>query len=115
MSSVAKQTRNRSLLAYVGALLGIVNQLFIFPLAFDVYGEIQFIQAMIGLIVPIASFGVMNVVTRFYPYFEENGRLNHSYLILLLAGASIAFVAFTGIILVLRLNITILSNRWVLI
>lgn len=68
------QALKKSIVAYIGAAIGILSQLWIYPLAFDVYGDYQFVLAMITFFMPWASFGILGLNNRFFPYFEkENG------------------------------------------
>lgn len=87
----------RTILAYSGAFIGVFNQLWIYPLAFDLYGEIQFILAMAFFVIPFGSFGLLNIISRYYPYFKDEEKDVFPAIILFFASLSF------GIFLVLFL------------
>lgn len=94
MGVVQRQAIKRSTLAYIGAFIGIVSQMWIYPLAFDVYGEYQFLLSMISFVLPFASFGIISLVGRFFPYFEQENN-GGGFLLFLITTAMISFVVFS--------------------
>lgn len=93
MGVVQRQAIKRSTLAYIGAFIGIISQLWIYPLAFDVYGDYQFLLAMISFMIPFASFGILSLVSRFFPYFEQENK-GGGLLLMITCGVFIAFFTF---------------------
>jgi O-antigen/teichoic acid export membrane protein len=81
----------------MGAAIGVLSQLFIYSNAFDVYGEIQFILSMIAFISPLASFGLLSVVNRFFPYFEDKKSNHNGYLSILFLFAIVCFAVFLAL------------------
>lgn len=93
MGVVQRQAIKRSTLAYFGAFIGIASQLWVYPLAFDVYGDYQFLLSMISFILPFASFGIMSLVGRFYPYFEHENK-GGGFLLFLIGSSVVFFTIF---------------------
>lgn len=87
------QAFKKSIVAYIGAAIGIFSQLWIYPLAFDVYGDYQFVLAMITFFIPWASFGILGLNNRFFPYFEKENRGN-GFFTLQIVALIVMFIIF---------------------
>ncbi len=76
MGIVIRQATKRSVVAYIGAAIGMASQLWIYPLNYGVYGDFQFVLSMIVFFMPWASLGILGLNNRFYPYFKDEDRGN---------------------------------------
>lgn len=99
MGVVKRQGVKRSIVTYLGVIVGMVSTIFIYPLDFDTAGMAQFIIALASLIVPFASVGINKLTVRYFPDFKTEDGYHHGFLPLLLSTATVAFLLFTGIIL----------------
>ena len=95
MGVVNRQASKRTVLAFAGAGIGVLSQLWIYSLAFDIYGEVQFILSMIAFVLPFASLGFINTTNRFFPYFEAGDKKDNGFLGILLTFSIISFGIFT--------------------
>lgn len=95
MGVIKRQGIKRTIVTYVGVALGFISTLFIYPLALETYGFIQFLIATATFLVPFATLGINSLTIRFFPDFqnEENG--HHGLLGLLFSGTTISLVLFT--------------------
>lgn len=100
MGVVRRQSIKRTVVSYLGVLIGTFSVLIIYPMAFDIYGMSQFIIASATLIIPFASLGVSRLTVRFFPDFRDEASRHHGFLGFLLMLAIAGFIVF-GLILFL--------------
>lgn len=67
----AKQALFFTLINYIGAAIGIISALFIYPLDFEFLGTIRFIDNISQLLFPIMVFGGSHALIKFYPSLDE--------------------------------------------
>jgi O-antigen/teichoic acid export membrane protein len=74
MGIIARQSFKAALVTYLGVILGVVNQVFIYPsfLTLEEYGEIQFVLQTGGFFLPIILFGVTSLIARYYSLFKQD-------------------------------------------
>lgn len=94
MGIIQRQTIKQSLVSYAGLLLGVVNTIWITPLAFGVDGLAQFIISQAGLLMPFATLGVTGLTVKFFKQFEDDKQQHHGYLGILFCLLLIAFSFF---------------------
>ncbi len=72
---VARQTAKYSLVNYLGAAIGVVSNLFIYPMDEKFYGIIRGIEAGAFLLAPLFVFGTSTALVNFFPRLrsQENG------------------------------------------
>ena len=94
MGIVYKQASKRTIFALIGAAIGVLSNLFIYSKKLDVYGEIQFIISMVSFFVPFASFGVVNLANRYYPYFKSEKNRDFGFFGNLILAGVVSYVIF---------------------
>ncbi|MCB9278439.1 MAG: oligosaccharide flippase family protein [Lewinellaceae bacterium] len=94
MGIIQRQSIKYSVVNYAGALIGMVNVLFIAPLALDEYGLIQILVATATLSLPFASLGSHTLPVRFFPKFRNQENGHSGFLGFLLLASSLAFIVF---------------------
>lgn len=72
MGIVQRQTLKNAIVNYTGILIGGLSTLFIYPLDWDLYGEIQFSLSTGILLSAIFSLGSHSLVNKYFPYFKIN-------------------------------------------
>jgi len=91
MNVVVKQGFWTSIIGYLGAILGMVNQLFIYPkyLEPDQVGLFSQIQSFAFLVAPLAILGMTSTAIRYTPVFKENENNKKALITYLFIGASV--------------------------
>ncbi len=101
MGIVRRQSLKRTLISYVGVLIGAISVLQIYPLDWKLYGLSQFILSTATLVVPFASFGISRLTVRFFPDFADPESKHHGFLGLLLLWTLISFGFFLLVVTLL--------------
>ncbi len=99
MGVVRRQSIKRTIISYLGVAIGVVSNLLIYPLAFDIYGLSQFIIASASIIIPFASLGVSRLTVRYFPDFRDPQKGHHGFLGLMMITFWIAFILFLIVLL----------------
>jgi O-antigen/teichoic acid export membrane protein len=100
MGLVIRQSIYTTVIAYVGAIIGYLNLLYLFPkfLAPEQVGLLRTIQDAAILFSPFAQFGLAQSIFRFYPQLVKDKKSEAGFinfvLLLSLAGFAIFFIAF---------------------
>lgn len=73
MGLIARQTFKAASVTYIGVVLGILNQIFLYPLFLTIeeFGEIQFVLQTVGLFTPFLLLGVASVFVKYYPNYSS--------------------------------------------
>jgi len=69
---VQRQSVKNSIVNYFGVIVGGLSTLFIYPLNWDLYGNIQFSLTTAVLISTLFSLGSQSLVNKYFPYFKNN-------------------------------------------
>jgi len=75
MGQIRKQTIQSSFLSYIGFLVGAINTYFFTRQGLftpDQYGLTQVFISMSQILAPLASFGMVAYMNKFFPYYFEN-------------------------------------------
>ena len=95
MGVIKRQGLKTIVVNYVGAAIGALAILFIYPLNDELYGFAQWVYSTILLLAPLASFGISSIVLKYYPVFKSKvNQANHGFLNLVLLISGIAYVIF---------------------
>lgn len=103
MGVIRRQSLKYSLVNFVGTFIGALSILFIYPLDDEIYGYANYLYSVATLFIPLASFGMSNVVIRYFREFK-NGSDNNGLL-------SLVFV-LSGILNLLFFIIYFLFKEW---
>jgi len=93
MGIIKRQGIKQSAVAYVGAILGLVNTLFIYPFAWSAeeLGLVRFVLDSAILLVPFIVLGLTQVSIRFFPNFKNEAKQHNGFFFFLLMGTLVGF------------------------
>ena len=95
MGVIKRQGLKTIFVNYVGAGIGALAVLFIYPLNDELYGFAQWIYSTVLLLAPLASFGITSITVKYYPIFKSKvDKANHGFLNLILMLFSLSYVIF---------------------
>jgi len=98
MGIIKRQGIKSSIVNYLGAMIGAVSVLFIYPLDDEIYGYAQWLYNTAFLLIPMASFGFLSIMLKYFPNFNTSDSKNYngflSLILLLLSGAFLLFLGF---------------------
>ncbi len=92
MGIIQRQGLKKSLVQYVGVLIGAFSTFFIFPLAVPQYGLLRFLLATATLILPLVNLGTNTGILRFFPEFRDPEKGHQGFLSLLFLVIGFGFV-----------------------
>ncbi|HKK74116.1 MAG TPA: oligosaccharide flippase family protein [Saprospiraceae bacterium] len=98
MGVIIRQSLKHSIVRYIGVLIGVVSMLKIYPLEWDMIGEIRFILSTSSLLMSFGLLGVNSLTIRFFPNFKNEDTGHHGFLGLLLLGVLLT-LSTTGLAL----------------
>ncbi len=93
MGIIKRQSIKRSIVSYVGTLIGVVSTIFIYPLDKEIYGFMQFLIGAATFLWPFASLGATVPAIRFFRNFRSDDD-NHGFLGFLLLWLAIGLLIF---------------------
>jgi O-antigen/teichoic acid export membrane protein len=96
MGIVIKQSAKTLFVTYLGFILGIINTLWLFPLALteEQIGLTRLLINVSFLFSTFAALGSVQVPNKFFFYFKDNSKQHHGFLFFLLLVASTGFLLF---------------------
>lgn len=82
MGVVLRQSFKATIVSYVGAILGYVNLVFLYPLCLspEQYGLTRIIVEVATILAFFSQMGISNAVVRFFPKFNNLGSKHHGFL-----------------------------------
>lgn len=101
MGIIARQSIKRSIISSLGVLIGMLSTIFIYPLATNAYGFVQFLISTSTLLALLLSFGSPGLVVKYFPEFKKD----KGYLGIILSFAVTSILIFTGIVLIFKKEI----------
>lgn len=93
MGIVQRQGLKNSIVNYLGILIGGLSTLFIYPLDWELYGEIQFSLSTAMLLSAFFSLGSHALVNKYFPYFQRTQTRGFLSLLFIYSGINIVFVS----------------------
>lgn len=93
MGVIQRQSIKNSFVDYIGVLIGVLSTLFIYPLDWELYGNIQYWLSTALIISPILRQGSTSLINKFFPYFRKNGIRGFLGLILLITTVTIIIMS----------------------
>lgn len=92
MSVIQQQGIRHSIVNYIGVGISFLSTLFIYNLDVELYGFAQFLVSAANFIIPFMTIGVMGLVLRYYPEFNDPYRrvnfIKSVFVLLLLSSAA---------------------------
>lgn len=102
MGIIGRQGFKKTVISYIGVLIGLIATLYVYPLEEAMYGLARFLMSIATLLSPIMTLGVHSLVVRFFPYFRDNETGHHGFLGFLLMVSSISYFVFGVLLLIWR-------------
>jgi O-antigen/teichoic acid export membrane protein len=102
---IAKEGSRNVVLMYLGAVLGAINTILLYPniLPSEEYGMINSLMSVAILISGISAFGSNSSVIKFIPYFRDNENKNNGGLITFLLSVTLVIsILVTAILILLK-------------
>lgn len=97
MGVIIRQGIKHSLVNYLGAGIGVISMLFIYPLNAEAYGLARFLTDTAVLFIPITLLGANVLPVRFFAVFENQRNAHNGFLgwllVLSLAGSCLTILA----------------------
>ncbi len=103
MGIVQRDSFRVTLISYAGAIIGFLNKVFLFTnfLDTDQVGLANLMITISLIYAQVAALGSRNIITRFFPFFNDPGHQHHGFLFgvmsLGMAGFTIATLLFFGL------------------
>jgi O-antigen/teichoic acid export membrane protein len=108
MGIVVRQSFKTVVLTYLGAALGFVNALWLFPLILT-KEQIGLTRTLINMAFFFSTFALLgsgNIPIRFFPYFKDEARQHSGFLFFLLSIGTVGLLLFTAVFLLFRDTLT---------
>lgn len=104
MSFIKRDSLIITIIAYVGAIIGYVNKIFLFTnfLETDQVGLSNLLITIATIYVQFASIGSPNIIYKFFPFFNDREKHHHGFLFGISAIAFAGFILSTLIALLLK-------------
>ncbi len=102
MGVIIRQSITTTIIAYIGAAIGYINLLYLFPrfLSPEQVGVMRTVQDAAILMAQFAQFGLAQSIIRFYPRFSSSKEQSHNFFNLIILLATIGFGVFLLIYLI---------------
>jgi len=114
MGIIKRQGIKQSVVAYIGAIIGLVNILIIYPFAWtpEELGLVRFIIDSAILFHPFVLLGLTQVAIKYFPNFEDKERKHNGFLFFLLLGVGVSFILFYSLYLLFQEQVLVFySNK----
>jgi len=97
MGVIQRQGIKQSIVNYIGVIIGAVNILLIYPkmLEQEQWGFIMILGSACKLLYPFVLLGSLNMIVRFFPYFNDEENQHNGYLPFFLIWMMVGFSLFT--------------------
>ncbi len=104
MGIVQRDSFRVTLIAYAGAAIGFLNKVFLFTnfLETEQVGLANLLITISLIYAQLAALGSRNIITRFFPFFNDAGRQHHGFLFATLSLGMAGFVLASLLFVILR-------------
>ncbi|MDD5362648.1 MAG: hypothetical protein PHN88_10985 [Ignavibacteria bacterium] len=104
MGVVRNQAIKNSIYSYIGVGLGYLNLVLLFPNFFSTeqYGLIQLMISVVEVYGIASMLGLMNSVTKFFPFFKTDDKVHNGFLVYIFTIAFVGYSILTILYLVFR-------------
>lgn len=93
MGIVQRQSLKNSIVNYLGIIIGGLSTMFIYPLDWELYGEIQFSLSSAILLSAFFSLGSHALVNKYFPYFESTKTKGFLSLLFIYSAINTVFIS----------------------
>lgn len=104
MGVIKKQGIKTTAIIYVGALVGYVNSMVLFPqyLGKEYYGLLQTLLSATLILAQFARIGLPNLTIKFFPKFRADGQGHNGFFMFITAMSAIGLILFIGAYLLIE-------------
>ena len=104
MGIIERDSFRVSVISYAGAILGYLNKIFLFTnfLETEQVGLANLLVTISLIYAQISALGTRNIITRFFPFFQDEDKRHHGFLFGVIALAMAGFVLTTLLFVALR-------------
>lgn len=104
MGIVREQAVKNSIISYAGVVLGYINIIILFPAFFttEQFGLIQLLVSVSFIYVQFAAVGLVNGITRYFPFFKSDDRKHEEFLSYVVFIGSAGFIITSVAYLIFR-------------
>lgn len=102
MGVIKRQSLKSSIIRYLGVLIGVFSMLKIYPLEWEMIGEIRFILSTSSLLMTFGLLGINSLTIRFFPRFKNEDAGHHGFLGLLLLGVLLSLSTMGFLVFMFR-------------
>lgn len=112
MGVVIRQSFKATIVSYVGAVLGYVNLVFLYPLCLtpEIYGLTRVVVESATILAFFSQMGVSNAVLRFFPLFYNEDKKHHGFLFYVTLVPIVGFIFFGLIYVFFKASIVAYFN-----
>lgn len=102
MGVIARQSSKAAIVTYIGVVLGLVNQVLIYPLALslDQLGELQFMIQTASMFPPFLLLGLTSVLTKYYRGYSSDEETKQTFYGAIFLAVTFNVLLFLGLFLV---------------
>jgi O-antigen/teichoic acid export membrane protein len=96
MGVVRTESVKGTMASYVGAAIGLFNQIFVYTnlLPVKIVGLIKVLQSFANIFSQLSLFNINGITIRFFPFFRNKEKGHNGYLFFSLIYANIGFFTF---------------------
>lgn len=107
MGVIKRQGIKQSIVAYIGAILGLINTLFLYPYAWSAeeLGLVRFFMDSAMLLSPFIILGLTQISIRFFPTFKNDEQQHNGFLFFLVLGTLAGFSLLSILYLLFQTHI----------
>lgn len=104
MGIIARQSFKAATVTYVGILMGVINQIIIYPLTLSIeqYGELQFVIQTSAFFTPFLLLGTTTLFTKYYPVYAKTEDKKQSLYGLIFFIVTLNVLIFLGLFLIFK-------------
>ncbi len=104
MGVVIRQSFKATVISYIGAVLGYINLLFLYPLCLtpELIGFTRLIVEIATLLAWFSQLGISNAIVRFFPLFNNVQKRHNGFLFYITTLPFIGFIIFGIVIIVFK-------------
>ncbi len=113
MGVVLRQSFKATIVSYVGAVLGYVNLVFLYPLCLSAeqYGLTRVVVEAATILAFFSQMGTSNAIVRFFPLFNNHEKKHHGFLFYATIVPLIGFIIFSLLFIAFKTSIVNYFNE----
>ncbi len=95
MGVIKRQGFKSAIVSYIGVVIGAIAMLRVYPLDMEIYGYAQWLISTVTLMFPLATFGILTLLIKYFPSYQKaDSKSYNGLLTLLLSGLVVTYSVF---------------------